>query len=100
MACRFCGMVTAGFRIPYVFVALEVGSRRLLHVNATAHPTAAWTVQQVQEILTAFAPQEAQGADSPRDRSEPESPQHEERQGHPPQAERHHIPGVQPDLQQ
>ncbi len=43
--------MTATFRILYVFVALEVGSRRLLHLNATAHPTAAWTVQQFREIL-------------------------------------------------
>ena len=41
VACDFCAVVTATFRIVYVFVALEVGSRRLLHVNATAHPTAA-----------------------------------------------------------
>jgi len=43
--------MTATFRILYVFVAIEVGSRRLLHVNATAHQTAAWTVQQFREIL-------------------------------------------------
>jgi putative transposase len=35
----------------HVFVALEVGSRRLLHVNVTAHPTGAWTLQQFREIL-------------------------------------------------
>lgn len=52
VACDFCVVVTATFRILYVFVALEVGSRRLLHVNATAHPTAAWTLQQFREILS------------------------------------------------
>ncbi len=51
VACDFCVAVTATFRILYVFVALEVGSRRLRHVNVTAHPTAAWTVQQFREIL-------------------------------------------------
>lgn len=51
VACDFCVVVTATFRVLYVFVALEVGSRRLLHVNATAHPTAAWTVQQFREIF-------------------------------------------------
>jgi transposase InsO family protein len=50
VACDFCVVVTATFRILYVFVALEVGSR-LLHVNATAHPTATWTLQQFREIL-------------------------------------------------
>jgi putative transposase len=51
VACDFCGVVTATFRVLYVFVALEVGSRRLLHANVTAHPTAAWTLQQFREIL-------------------------------------------------
>jgi putative transposase len=52
VACDFCVAVTATFRILYVFVAMEIGSRRVLHVNATAHPTAAWTRQQFREILT------------------------------------------------
>jgi hypothetical protein len=32
--------VTATFRILYVFVVIEQVSRRLIHVNVTAHPTA------------------------------------------------------------
>jgi transposase InsO family protein len=44
-------VVTATFRILYVFGALEVGSRRLLHINVTRHPTAGWTLQQFREIL-------------------------------------------------
>ena len=52
VACDFCIVVTATFRVLYVFVALEVGSRRLLHVNVTSHPTAAWTVQQFRDCLT------------------------------------------------
>jgi len=51
VACDFCVVVTAAFRVLYVFVALEVGSRRLLHINVTAHPTATWTLQQFREIL-------------------------------------------------
>ena len=47
----FCVVVTATFRVLYVFVALEVGSRRLVHINVTSRPTAAWTVQQFREIL-------------------------------------------------
>ena len=42
---------TAGFRTLYVFVAMEVGSRRILHTNVTAHPTAEWTIQQFREFL-------------------------------------------------
>jgi hypothetical protein len=30
---------------------MEVGSRRLVHVNVTSHPTAAWTLQQFREVL-------------------------------------------------
>src|SRR5438270_7918922 len=33
------------------FVALEIGSRRLVHFNATEHPTAEWTLQQLREAL-------------------------------------------------
>jgi putative transposase len=51
VACDFFVSVTARFRILYVFVALEIGSRRLIHFNATAHPTAEWTLQQLREAL-------------------------------------------------
>ena len=40
IACDFCVAVTATFRVLYVFVVIEHASRRLLHVNVTAHPTA------------------------------------------------------------
>jgi transposase InsO family protein len=51
VACDFFVCVTATFRIVYVFVAMEIGSRRILHTNATANPTADWTVQQFREFL-------------------------------------------------
>jgi putative transposase len=51
VACDFCVAVTATFRILYVFVAMEHASRRLIHLNATAHPTAAWTLQQLREAI-------------------------------------------------
>ena len=51
VACDFFVTVTATFRLLYVFVMIEHGSRRLLHLNVTAHPTAAWTLQQLREIL-------------------------------------------------
>jgi putative transposase len=30
---------------------MEVGSRRILHYNVTAHPTADWTLQQLRESI-------------------------------------------------
>jgi len=51
VACDFFVAVTASFRLLYVFVMIEHGSRQLLHVNVTAHPTAAWTLQQLREAL-------------------------------------------------
>ena len=43
LACDFFVSVTVRFQILYVFVMMEVGSRRLVHFNVTSHPTAAWT---------------------------------------------------------
>jgi len=49
VAADFLVAITAGFRWLYVFVVMEIGSRRILHCNVTAHPTAAWTLQQFRE---------------------------------------------------
>jgi putative transposase len=51
VACDFLVSVSATFRVLYVFVAMEIGSRRILHVNVTDHPTAEWTIQQFREFL-------------------------------------------------
>jgi len=51
VACDFFVSVTASFRMLYVFVAMEIGSRRILHCNVTQHPTAEWTTQQFREFL-------------------------------------------------
>ena len=51
VACDFFTAVTVAFRVIYVFVVLEIGSRRLIHFNATEHPTAEWTLQQLREAL-------------------------------------------------
>jgi hypothetical protein len=46
-------VVTATFRVLYVFVLMEVGTRRIVHCNVTAHPTADWTPQQFREVVVA-----------------------------------------------
>ena len=51
IACDFCIAATATFRILYVLVVMEHASRRLIHLNTTLHPTAAWTLQQLREAL-------------------------------------------------
>ncbi len=51
LACDFLIAVTATFRVLYVFVVIEHGTRRLKHVNVTAHPTADWTLQQLREVV-------------------------------------------------
>ena len=43
--------LTASFRILYVVVVMELGTRKILHHNVTAHPTAEWTLQQFREGL-------------------------------------------------
>jgi transposase InsO family protein len=53
VACDFCVVVTATFRLLYVFVLMEHATRRTLHVNVTAHPTAPWTLQQLREAIPA-----------------------------------------------
>jgi transposase InsO family protein len=51
VACDFFVAVTASFRLLYVFVVIEHRSRRLIHCNVTAHPSAAWTLQQLREVV-------------------------------------------------
>ena len=52
LACDFFVTVTAGFRLLYVFVVLEVATRRILHWNVTEHPTAEWTAQQFRMVVS------------------------------------------------
>jgi putative transposase len=51
LACDFCVVVTATFRLLYVFIAIEHQTRRIVHCNVTTNPTAAWTLQQLREAI-------------------------------------------------
>jgi len=50
-ACDFFVLVTARFRVLYVFVVLSLGRRRIIHIAVTEHPTAAWIAQRLVEAV-------------------------------------------------
>ena len=50
-AMDFFAVPTLSFRVLYVFVAIQHGSRRILHVNVTEHPGSQWLVQQLREAF-------------------------------------------------
>jgi len=51
IACDFLVAVMARFRVLYVLLVMEVGTRKILLCNVTAHPSATWTLQQFREAL-------------------------------------------------
>jgi transposase InsO family protein len=53
VACDFCVVVTATFRLLYVFVVMEHATRRIIYTNVTAYPIASWTLQQLREAMPA-----------------------------------------------
>ncbi len=48
-ACDFLQVVDVGFRSLFAFFVVELGSRRVVHVGVTRHPTDAWVAQQLRE---------------------------------------------------
>jgi len=55
-ACDFFIVVTATFQRLYVFVSLDIATRRVVHWNLTQHPTAEWTIQQFRNGLPLDSP--------------------------------------------
>jgi putative transposase len=51
MAADFFIVPTATYRLLFVLVILAHERRRVVHVAVTAHPTAAWTAQQLREAF-------------------------------------------------
>ncbi len=47
----FFTVPTATFRVLFVLVILSYVRRRVIHLNVTDHPTAAWTRQQIREAF-------------------------------------------------
>jgi hypothetical protein len=56
VATDFFTVVTAQFRILYIFIVMELGRRQILHCGVTDHPTAEWTLQQFREPLPGSHP--------------------------------------------
>jgi transposase InsO family protein len=50
-AMDFLVVPTVRFKLLYVWFVIEHDRRRLLHVNVTAHPNSAWTIQQLREAF-------------------------------------------------
>ena len=48
-ACDFLQVVDLGFRSLFAFFVVDLGSRRVVHVGVTRHPTDAWVAQQLRE---------------------------------------------------
>jgi hypothetical protein len=56
LAIDFLTVPTVTFCVPYVFFVLWLKRRRILHVNVTKHPHAAWSAQQLVKALGPDAP--------------------------------------------
>ena len=50
-AIDFFVVATASFRLLYCFIVLRHDRRRVIHFNASAHPTARWIAQQIVEAF-------------------------------------------------
>ena len=76
VACDFFVVVTARFRILYVFVLMELSRRRILHYNVTDHPSSDWTLQQLraQMIIRTGSSSMTGTASSPRNWTKPLPP--------------------------
>ncbi len=51
-ACDFLTQYTALFAVVYVFIIMEIDSRRIVHVNVTTNPTLPWVKQQLREATS------------------------------------------------
>jgi hypothetical protein len=49
-AVDFLTQATAFFAVVYIFVVMEVGSRRIVAINATTSPGLEWVKQQIRQV--------------------------------------------------
>src|SRR5215471_20998487 len=50
-AMDFFTVPTVTFRLLYCFFVISHGRRKIVHFNATEHPTSAWIAQQIREAF-------------------------------------------------
>ncbi|MGA7615389.1 MAG: helix-turn-helix domain-containing protein [Thermoanaerobaculia bacterium] len=55
LACDFMTTTTLMFKKLYVFVLMDLGSRRIVRLAVTEHPTAAWTIQQLRDAIPSYS---------------------------------------------
>ena len=55
-ACDFLTQHTLALRVVYILVVMEVGTRRIVHFNATEYPTLDWVKQQMREATSGVVP--------------------------------------------
>ena len=55
-AMDFFTVPTVSFGVLYCFFVIEHGRHRILHCNATSHPTSEWVVQQLREAFPETGP--------------------------------------------
>ena len=55
-SCDFFVQYTVRFRAIYVFVVMELASRKVIHYNVTEHPTLDWTKQQIRNVCSQAQP--------------------------------------------
>ena len=56
VAFDFFTVPTVTFQLLYCFFVIEHDRRKILHLNATRHPTADWVIQQLREAFPQAAP--------------------------------------------
>ena len=49
-ACDFIQVTDVLFRLLFAFVMVELDSRRVVHIGATAHPSDEWVAQQLRKV--------------------------------------------------
>jgi len=49
-ACDFITQYTVFFNVVYIFIIMELGSRKIVHFNVSESPGLDWVKQQIREI--------------------------------------------------